>query len=552
MLPLHLADDASSCCSTAPTHPVRAALITLALVAVGLLFAIAASPSIAATSNYHPTAQARDFAGGAGGWTTAPNVTSGACLVLGIATCPSATGTHSSADGGHLRTSFGVVLGGLGGSTTSSWLSPWFTYNGAGGSAPDSLEVSLRQRVTLSDVLGLGGTSASYSAALERQGGGEVALQATTAITTTPGWATVTPAAPQPGALEIGGVYRFRISTTLTSPLVALSATGTVDYDDIVLTATTPGSGGPINTEPPFVVGNPALGSTLTCNPGTWNPAPDSFEYRWYRDGQPIAAATSVNHVVVEADVGKSISCSVRPIVEGTPGDWTDPSEPTDPVSDPEGQPPVNSVSPSVGPGGTPELGQTLTCNTGEWAPAPDEVQFRWYRDGVLVGDANSQSHLVTADDVGHGISCAVRARAGGAWSNWTAQSPRTPDAVNPSAPPDIQQVTKQLKAGIGNRVIALNGKKLRVMRVRCPQVIAPQRCKNLRVTVRVKRNGAKLSATKKLGVAAGKKKSPFIRGKRSQLNRHANRKTAVVELRLNIPGYTAITVNKKVRIKHR
>src|SRR4029077_13469092 len=48
-------------------------------------------------------------------------------------------------------------------------------------------------------------------------------------------------------------------------------------------------------------VGGPG-GQTLKCDPGAWGGAP-SFEYRWYRNGAPIAAAEAPEYSVQAADL---------------------------------------------------------------------------------------------------------------------------------------------------------------------------------------------------------------------------------------------------------
>ena len=57
-------------------------------------------------------------------------------------------------------------------------------------------------------------------------------------------------------------------------------------------------------------MGNP--GGTLTCAPGTWQGSPDSYQYNWKSDGQPVKATTGgETYQVLPEDVGHSISCVV-------------------------------------------------------------------------------------------------------------------------------------------------------------------------------------------------------------------------------------------------
>jgi len=70
---------------------------------------------------------------------------------------------------------------------------------------------------------------------------------------------------------------------------------------------------------------------------------------------------------------------------------------------------PENTVAPIVS--GTGKVGQALTCSEGTWTtPAPTSYVYRWLRDGVAIGGAESSVYIVTAADEGHSISCAVTA----------------------------------------------------------------------------------------------------------------------------------------------
>lgn len=78
-------------------------------------------------------------------------------------------------------------------------------------------------------------------------------------------------------------------------------------------TGTSPvGSGGgvPTPTSPPIVSGTGKAGQTLVCSTGTWTGSPTAFSYQWYRDGTPIAGATSSKYVVQTSDEGLSITCT--------------------------------------------------------------------------------------------------------------------------------------------------------------------------------------------------------------------------------------------------
>jgi len=74
---------------------------------------------------------------------------------------------------------------------------------------------------------------------------------------------------------------------------------------------------------PPFVAtghsptqGTPVPGAYLTADLGTWTSQPDSYDYQWLRDGQPVAGATARDYLVQTSDVGHQLA----PYVTGNSG----------------------------------------------------------------------------------------------------------------------------------------------------------------------------------------------------------------------------------------
>jgi len=56
------------------------------------------------------------------------------------------------------------------------------------------------------------------------------------------------------------------------------------------------------------------VGTSLTCNKGTWTPSSPSptFAYRWTRNGTIISGSTGSKYTVVTADKGNPIRCQVQ------------------------------------------------------------------------------------------------------------------------------------------------------------------------------------------------------------------------------------------------
>jgi hypothetical protein len=78
---------------------------------------------------------------------------------------------------------------------------------------------------------------------------------------------------------------------------------------------------------------------------------------------------------------------------------------------------------------GTPESGQTLTCNTGTWGGSP-AFAFQWLLDGSAISGATNQTYAVTDGDRGKQLACRVTG------SNGAGSDEATSDPVSVAAPP--------------------------------------------------------------------------------------------------------------------
>jgi hypothetical protein len=68
----------------------------------------------------------------------------------------------------------------------------------------------------------------------------------------------------------------------------------------------------PVNTAAPAITGTAQEGQTLTCSTGTWTGTPTiAYSYQWKRNGSNIGSATNSTYLLVSADVGQSIKCTV-------------------------------------------------------------------------------------------------------------------------------------------------------------------------------------------------------------------------------------------------
>jgi hypothetical protein len=169
----------------------------------------------------------------------------------------------------------------------------------------------------------------------------------------------------------------------------------------------------PTNSAAPIISGTATEGQTLSVTTGTWSGSP-TYTYVWRRNGIAISGATSSTYVLVTADVGSTITCTVTATNAGGSSNST--SAPTSTVVP---LAPVNSVSPVIS--GTAAEGQTLTVSNGTWSGSPTYT-YQWRRAGTAISGATTSAYLLISSDVGTVITCTVTAtNAGGSNAATTA-----------------------------------------------------------------------------------------------------------------------------------
>ena len=63
---------------------------------------------------------------------------------------------------------------------------------------------------------------------------------------------------------------------------------------------------------------------------------------------------------------------------------------------------------------GEAKVGQTLTVDSGAWAPEPDKLAIQWYRNGKAISKATKESYKLTKSDAGKVITVKVTASGKG------------------------------------------------------------------------------------------------------------------------------------------
>lgn len=127
--------------------------------------------------------------------------------------------------------------------------------------------------------------------------------------------------------VEVTAVRAGYTSGTAISPPVAVAGTTPPPSG-----GGTPGTGGVPGTltatAAPTINGTAKVGGFLSVTSGSWNSAPTTLRYQWYRAGAPIPGATSLTYKAVEADASNPLTV----VVSASKAGWTDGAATTAPV----------------------------------------------------------------------------------------------------------------------------------------------------------------------------------------------------------------------------
>jgi hypothetical protein len=179
---------------------------------------------------------------------------------------------------------------------------------------------------------------------------------------------------------------------TSTAPSV-----GPVDYEPAI----------PVFTGASTITGDPYVGQTLTCVPGTRTGYPTpTLTYQWRASNSNISGATSSTWVVHADYIGDVIDCVVT--ATNASGNDTDTTADTAAV-DYAPAAPVFTGSSVIS--GTAAVGSTLTCVAGARTGYPTPtLSYQWRDDGANISGATASTYALTSSEAGGSIDCVVTA----------------------------------------------------------------------------------------------------------------------------------------------
>ncbi len=167
--------------------------------------------------------------------------------------------------------------------------------------------------------------------------------------------------------------------------------TGFVHFDDRAVRA----------KEPPSITGDPAVGSSLRVDPGSWTPSA-KYDIQWLSGGEPIPGATSTTLTPTAAQLRTRLQVKVTATARGyLPGKAT--TERSDRVA--RGSMTV-AAQPTLT--GVARVDEVLTLDTGSASPAADTREVRWFADGERIRGESGHRLRLSQEQIRRTITATV------------------------------------------------------------------------------------------------------------------------------------------------
>ncbi|EMQ99121.1 hypothetical protein [Paeniglutamicibacter gangotriensis] len=157
----------------------------------------------------------------------------------------------------------------------------------------------------------------------------------------------------------------------------------------------------------PTISGTASAGLAVAVTKGSWNFAPTSYSYQWYRSGKAIKGATKPTYKLTGTDVGRKITAKVSAKRYGykTGSVTTAARTVSSAAIKPVGKPKIS---------GTIRRGSTVMATKGSWNITPTSYAYQWYRSGKAIKGATKPKYKITTTDIGRKITAKVSAKRHG------------------------------------------------------------------------------------------------------------------------------------------
>jgi hypothetical protein len=201
------------------------------------------------------------------------------------------------------------------------------------------------------------------------------------------------------------------------------------------------------NTTPPTVPGGaPTVGTQVTANPGTWNPADVTLSYQWRANGGVIPGATGQSYTPPAEATGLKLSVTVTASKTGYTSKSVTSNETAPVVGVSPSPTQVQNFSlPSVN--GVPRVGSQLSAGTGTWT-AGSTTSVQWLRNGDPVPGATGSTYTLGAADADTYIQVRVTATKPGLTPATRASTPVGPVQLGTMNLTGIPSILGTLKVG--------------------------------------------------------------------------------------------------------
>ena len=186
----------------------------------------------------------------------------------------------------------------------------------------------------------------------------------------------------------------------------------------------------PANIVQPSLVGNGAVGSVVTCNPGAWSGSPSpTFSYDFRVNGISVQSGASNTYTPLIGDDTKTLTCLVTATnSQGSASEGTSNSLVI-------GRSPVNTVAPTLSPSGTQYNGAVITLGNGTFTgTATLTYAYRWKRNGIVIVGQTANTYTIVSGDDGTIITGEVKATNSYGETAFISTSNQV-NAVNATAP---------------------------------------------------------------------------------------------------------------------